>query len=85
MPRQPECNCDPCVRRRAMNMRWHNKPGVKERRLAANASRARENRKQNNWLPPSRHPDPRRGRPEPTDAELDARALADLESRMDAI
>ncbi len=44
MPRQPECKCEPCQRRRAMNMRWHNKPEVKERRLRETATRAREKR-----------------------------------------
>jgi hypothetical protein len=86
-----------------MNMRWHNKPGVKERRLAANASRARENRKKDsnlkfcrvcgvdisesckwNRLCPNCQADlpplPTPKRVEPTDEELDARALADLES-----
>jgi hypothetical protein len=111
VPRQPDCNCEPCRRRRAMCMRWHNKPGVKERRLAATAQRAKEKRaaakKRDSSLkfcricgvditesclynrlcpscqsdlpplPPARLPK----RVEPTDEELDARALASLEDR----
>jgi hypothetical protein len=105
MPRQPECQCVPCQRRRAMNMRWHNKPEVKARRLQSNNECRKEKRaavKRDNSMKFCRvcgvditesakwnrlcvnceadlHPVRPPNRVEPTDEELDARALASME------
>ena len=64
MPREPECMCGPCVARRAIQRRWASKPAVKRKRNAESAAYKREMRARESGK-----------RIEPSDADLDARAL----------
>lgn len=82
MPPQPKCECEACQSRRDANWRWHNKPEVKLRRLAANAEYKRRKRirtaqKSQDWLR-------RSTLKEPTDTELDAKALENWPAEWEA-
>ena len=64
--RPPECDCEPCRKKRESGRRWFEKN--RERRLAENAARARNRRAED-----------RRRHPHLTEAEIDSKALEMLQ------